>query len=234
MQNSPDAIGIRLDADRKDLLDLSLRNPLLNYRPRVRGLEFVGESPVEAYRILVGEGRSMTFLHDPAAEEERGDDAQTDPPGPPPVRPLPPASSTDLKLQTPLSLETMESRLLAIYYSARTSIEEQGVNTLYLALGMLSWYEEDASQKRLRAPLILVPVALERSSARERFRLRHDGEDLGLNLSLAEKLSADFRIVLPEIPDVDELDVAGYFDAVARAVQGQPRWDVERDPVRSE
>src|SRR3954463_8258665 len=65
-----DAVGTRLDADRKDLLDLSLRNPLLNYRPRARGLEIVGEAPPEVFRLLVTEGRAMSFLHDPEADDE--------------------------------------------------------------------------------------------------------------------------------------------------------------------
>ena len=55
MANPEDPVAARLDADRKALLDLSLRNPLLNYRPRARGLEvvflpshqFVGSRTVE-------------------------------------------------------------------------------------------------------------------------------------------------------------------------------------------
>ena len=39
MAHPEDPVAARLDADRKALLDLSLRNPLLNYRPRARGLE---------------------------------------------------------------------------------------------------------------------------------------------------------------------------------------------------
>ena len=50
---------------------------------------------------------------------------------------------TDLKLQTALPAEELQSRLLATYYAARTSLEEQGVNTLFLALGMLRWSEPD-------------------------------------------------------------------------------------------
>src|SRR5262249_31192680 len=152
--------------------------------------------------------RALSFLHDPTAvDEPPGDgespgEATADTPAQansgaaePPKIP-PPACTTDTKLQTALSAKKLESRLLATYYAARTSVEEQGVNTLFLALGMLVWYDS-SGQKRLRAPLVLVPVELERSSARERFRLRRDGEDLGTNLSLAEKLRAEFQIVLP-------------------------------------
>ncbi|HEX8203938.1 MAG TPA: DUF3320 domain-containing protein, partial [Isosphaeraceae bacterium] len=133
------------------------------------------------------------------------------------------------KLQTALFAGELQDRLLAIYYAARTALEEQGVNTLFLALGMLAWSEPDAPTAILRAPLILVPVALERSSARERFRLRHDGEDPDVNLSLAEKLRAEFGIDLPGLPEEEELDVGRHLDAVAAAVRGQEGWAVERD-----
>ena len=40
-----DDISERLARDRTSLLSLSLRNPLLNHKPRARSLEVVGESP---------------------------------------------------------------------------------------------------------------------------------------------------------------------------------------------
>ena len=52
----------RLEAARQNLLDTSLRNKLINYRtPKATGLEIVGEEPVEVYRILVTEGKVMSF-----------------------------------------------------------------------------------------------------------------------------------------------------------------------------
>src|SRR5207302_8886639 len=72
MANVENAVSSRLEADRRDLLDLSLRNPLLNYRPRARGLEFVGESPAQLFRALVREEKHLAFLPapDPAALDE--------------------------------------------------------------------------------------------------------------------------------------------------------------------
>src|SRR5262249_49109858 len=153
------------------------------------------------------------------------------PPQPAPGRRLPQANPSDSKLQTALAEGALGKRLLAVYFAARTALEERGGNTLFLALGMLTWYEAEGSDRPVRAPLVLVPVELVRSSARERFRVRHDGEDVGFNLSLAEKLRAEFRLTLPALPDADELDVAAYFDAVAAAVADRPRWGVEREAV---
>ena len=204
MPEPTDAIADRLDADRRALLDLSLRNPLLNYRPRRRSLTIVGESPAELVRILVREGKRMAF--DPApdpppdAERPEGDEAPLE---------LPPADPTDLNLQTDATADALQDRLLAIDSAARGSVEELGVNTLYLALGMLRWSEPDNGRRTLRAPLILLPVGLERRNARERFRLRYPGDDLETNLSLAEKLRRSFGVDLPELPDADDLDAEG-------------------------
>ena len=50
-----------LHQSRRDVLDLSLRNPLLNFNPsKRRGLEVVDELSREIFRILVGDDGSCT------------------------------------------------------------------------------------------------------------------------------------------------------------------------------
>ncbi|PZO97320.1 MAG: hypothetical protein DI615_05505, partial [Gardnerella vaginalis] len=44
----------------------------------------------------------------------------------------------------------LQQRLLKTFYTARTIIEEQGVNTLFLAVGMLQWYESESSAELRR------------------------------------------------------------------------------------
>ena len=100
--------------------------------------------------------------------------------------------------------------------------QEQGVNTLFLALGMLTWHESEGTQEGKRAPLVLVPVALERSNVRERFQLRHTGEDPGANLSMMEKARVEFGVSLPGFPDAEDLNMGGYFDSVEEAIQHNP------------
>ncbi|WP_152051540.1 DUF3320 domain-containing protein [Tautonia marina] len=228
MSVSPALIAERLDADRRALLDLSLRNPLLNYRARRRGLTIVGESPAEIVRILLRDGKRMTF--EPALERSEEQAAEGEAVEGNGVLELPPIDPTDLKLQTDVPEDQLQDRLLAIDAAARTSVEEMGVNTLFLALGMLNWSEEQNGRK-VCAPLILLPVALSRANARDRFRVRFTGEDFGTNLSLAERLRAGFGIELPEIPGADDLDPVAYFDAVDAAVAREKGWKVDRDAV---
>jgi very-short-patch-repair endonuclease len=157
---------------------------------------------------------------------------------PPPAYPLPGSNGaeldrryTDSKLQTALPTDDLQKRLLKIFYDARTSIEDQGVNILYLALGMLEWYEADSSEQVRRAPLLLIPVEIVRSDVRERFKLRYTEEDLGHNLSLENKLKADFGLTLPHLPELEELELEPYFSQVEQAVAGLRRWRVERQAI---
>ena len=107
-------------------------------------------------------------------------------------------------LQTKLDPEKLEKKLLKLFLEARTFEEEQGVSILFLAIGFLNWFEEDRSETVTSAPLLLVPVALERKQGRDPFVLRGREDDMLMNVSLAEKLRNDFGITLPDLPEGDE------------------------------
>ncbi|MEH6305430.1 DUF3320 domain-containing protein [Olivibacter sp. CPCC 100613] len=221
----------RLESARKELLDLGLRNPLLNYRtPKSRGLHIVKEKSTVIYEVLVKQGKAMSFLSVPekGSREDIEDTLSL---------PMEPRAETqenaylDTKLQTDEFINRLQTRLLNTFYAARTSIEEQGVNTLYLALGMLHWFETHQPEDVRYAPLILVPVSLERSSAQERFRLRYTASEIGANLSLQAKMRSDFHIVIPDMEDMEDFVVDNYFDAVEKSVRGQSNWKVDRDHI---
>jgi very-short-patch-repair endonuclease len=238
---APSTINSRLDQSRRDLLDLSLYNRLLNYRPlKSKGLEIIDEKPVEVFRILVQEGRSMSFLRATRAtgpsgrqpllvEEQDSGERSLEQPEDEDESPL--NRHTDTKLQTPYESEILQTRLLSTYYAARTYVEEQGVNVLFLALGMLHWYEAPSSQEARRAPLILIPVELSRTNARSKFRVRFNEEEIGENLSLRAKLESDFALKLPNFPDAEDLDVAAYLQQVAGVVRAMPRWKVDDEAI---
>jgi len=214
-----DPILSKLESSRKELLDLGLRNTLLNYHlPASRGIHIVEEDPAAIYDLLVRQGKSLSFR----ARAENG---------PPPTPAELKEAQADTRLQTSEPESLLQKRLLNTYYAAHTSIEEQGVNILYLALGLLRWYESDSSSEERLAPLVLVPVLLERSSVRERFRIRQSPEDTGKNLSLQEKLRVEFGIALPDFPEAEELSIPAYFDATEAAIAGHPRWAVLRDRI---
>jgi len=227
----------KLDISRRDLLDLSMWNKLLNYRAlKTKGLEIIDELPDEIFRILVSDKRGMTFLHSPEQEvedeekdylfstlndEEIKEFSQPDGENGLANR------HTDNKLQTSYNSPILQKRLLSTYYTARTYIEEQGVNILYLALGMLNWYESDNSDEPRKAPLVLIPVDLSRSDVKAKFRLRFSEEEIGENLSLRSKMLSEFALVLPDFPDEEELEVSKYFESVRNSISSYDRWEVD-------
>ena len=178
-------IGEKLERARTELLDLSARNRLLNM-PRsaksAKTVDIVDEKGAEIHRLLAVEQKVFTFL--PGRVEET-EDGETDPQdGADPTLPalIQPedeldgdgnaARHVDTKLQTRLTSKGLQKRLLDMFYDARTLEEEQGVNILFLAIGDLKWIDPQNAANVRRAPLVLVPVSLERGSAGEKFKLR--------------------------------------------------------------
>ncbi|MDB5348771.1 MAG: hypothetical protein JWN86_18 [Planctomycetota bacterium] len=232
-------VAQRIQSTRRELLDLSARNRLINTpvgSSRGRKIELVDERSEAVFRLLVRERKAMSFLpgteeadkelpRDPATiplaqpEDEFNDDKAPDP------------RHTDLRLQTRLTSERLQGRLLDMYYDAQTYEQEQGVSILYLAMGFLKWYEAPASDKARYAPLLLIPVDLERQSAATRFRLRFREDEVTTNLSLQAKLKGEFGIDLPDVPDMEEISPEAYFDACAATIAHQPRWEVQRNEM---
>ncbi len=226
------SIRDRLLKERNALLDLSARNRLLNTPLRTknnRAIEIVDEKAVEVFARL-SDNKAMTFL--PGAGEE-GETAQPGLPQPDEKRDADGklARHTDLKLQTRLTSEGLQKRLFDIWYDAQTLEQEQGVNILYLALGLLRWYDADASDTPRHAPLVLLPVRLERTSAADKFRLKGRDEPPSPNLTLQAKMKAEFGLVIEDFPNEDELDLAAYAAQIAETVAGQKRWEVLPDAM---
>lgn len=237
----------QLEKSRQALLDLSTRNRLLSLpqAATARVLHFADERTEEVYRLLAGESKAMSFAPAKAEEEQAAaDPAEAQETQATLALPQPEESvdeqldargvaqrHRDLKLQTRLSSEKLQRRLLDMYSDARTFIEEQGVNILFLALGQLQWFDRNAPDKPRFAPLILLPVALERKSAAERFTLSWLQEDAAENLSLAAKLKADFGLELPEFNAGDDFDPHAYLAAAAAMAAAQPGWQVLPDAM---
>ena len=143
----PDAITTRLKSSRTDLLDLSLRNPLLNYRPSTRrGIEVIDEKAAQIFSFLVVEGGSLKIHHtkNSTAAEEDKDVFFLDDQSPGKAELGVGEANAPNSLATPYTKEVLAGRLLSTSSDAWLTLQEQGVNTLFLALGMLQWREEEA------------------------------------------------------------------------------------------
>ena len=211
---------------RNRLLDLTLRNNLLNYKPSAaRSIEIVESHLAEIYQTLVIDERGMKFApgekDTASAPEEKN------------IWKYPifskNAKHTDPILDTPYTDIELRKKLYSLQNKSRTVFEEQGYPTLYLALGFVQWAEKDSS-KSLKAPLLLLPVDLERQKVKENYTLRWSGEDPVVSLSLSAKL-AEQGIELPDLGHPDTAaEVGAFFEAVEDTLKSKG-WELCPDIV---
>ncbi|WP_346833927.1 DUF4011 domain-containing protein [Pseudomonas koreensis] len=258
-------IGQKLQSSRKELLDIGLRNNMLNFRKTAKTLIVVDEQSEEVFKTLYRQEKAMTFapmarkklaeLVRTSKSAEEGED-NTDTPGDEELLyeldSLDWTAATgdagadetgkarrhlDTRLQTAIEDDRLFLQLLKIHTEAKGFIEEQGVNTLFLSLGFLHWYEADSSENLRKAPLILLPVTLERSGAKDAFKLRYSGDELMPNLSLVAKLKTDFGLDLSSCAfdedtfDADENSLDRFFSDVSAVVSKQPRWKIANNEI---
>ncbi|MDA8563784.1 DUF4011 domain-containing protein, partial [Mariniblastus sp.] len=139
---------------------------------------------------------------------------------------------TDCLLETKLTADSLQKKLLAIARDADTAEQEQGVNILYLALGFLTWHESESSSITRHSPLILLPVQLVRNSSTATFDISCRPDQIVTNMSLQERLKSDFGIALPEVSDSEDWTIEGYFGQVHDCIQSKPRWSIDRDGMQ--
>ena len=137
----------------KSLLDLSLRNPLINRTSRHAVELRVPPALIGEFEDLVNDKEYITLAsgrHRPAGLSDEGlqqEQARAD------------SLLKERTVEVELTATERVQRLQTLATSARTGVEETGANNLYLAIGTLQW---DSDGSRLHSPLILIPVNLER------------------------------------------------------------------------
>ena len=206
-----------LEELRNRLLDLTLRNNLLNYKPSAaRSIEIIESNLAGIYNTLILDEKGMKFhpveKDTSSAPEEKN------------IWKYPIFSKsskhTDSTLATPYTDIELRKKLYSLQNKSRTVFEEQGYPTLYLALGFVQWTENESS-KQLKAPLLLLPVDLERQKIKENYTLRWTGEDPVVSLSLSAKF-AEQGIELPDLGHPDTAaEVGAFFDAVEETIKSK-------------
>lgn len=213
-------VARELEHARRRLLDLTLRNRLLNYRPSAaRSIRVIGELPAEIYDALVLREKALEFrglAKNGVAPQADVWAAET----------TLEARHTDRFLQTPYDDESLSRKLFRVYHEGRSAVEEQGYTVAHLAIGFLEWFESDDSDQPRRAPLLLIPAELDRVRAGDFSKVRWTGEDVFANVSLAAKL-VEYGIALPpfEAPE-EKSGIDAWLQRVVEAIARRPRWRV--------
>ncbi|MDH6199086.1 hypothetical protein M2272_005753 [Mycobacterium frederiksbergense] len=200
------------------LLDLSLRNKLINYTDRAGYRLEVPAPALSRFEDAVNAGARISLLGsdevqnvDIARGVRFGRDLAED------EREILLADKHCAYID--ITAASYKTKLRYLANKAKTIREETGANNLYLAFGMLTWHLND---RPLRSPLVLVPVTLSTTNRGERYVITMDDTGASTpNYCLVEKLRTSLGLEIPALAQPDEdasgIDLTGTFDAVRRA-----------------
>jgi very-short-patch-repair endonuclease len=231
----PAKAATRIDQWKSRLLDLSLRNRLLNFKETKSTIRILSASPEHVEDELAAQGELSLQSKPKLMSEEDPRHAAT-------YTKQQRADALNDHLRDELShgrihtnLEESEHarRLTELYRAARVALDENGTNTLFAAVGILEWRETEHSDRVLRAPILLVPVELKRKSVLEGFTLRRIDEETRLNVTLMEMLRQNFQKEIPSLDPLPEDDcgvnVNRVFKLFRDAVRDLVGWEVKSE-----
>ena len=233
--NAPAKPATRIDQWKSRLLDLSLRNRLLNFKETKSTIQILSAAPEHVEDQLAAENElalrpkpKLMSEDDPRhgatmSRQQRADALAVH-------------LTDELKhgrLHTHLEESEHARRLTELFRAARNALDENGTNTLFAAVGILEWRETEHSDRVYRAPLLLVPVELKRKSVLEGFSLRRIDEETRLNVTLMEMLRQNFQKHidgLDPLPEDDSgVNVGRVFQLFRDAVRDLPGWEVKTE-----
>ncbi|BAZ73552.1 hypothetical protein NIES50_21170 [Aulosira laxa NIES-50] len=203
------------------LADLGKRNPLIKFRqdsPRI--LEILTEEPDVLFNSLTEEKKSLHFK---IVDSEYQDIIQSR------KNKALPSEKYPLELITRQIGNEQIKRLNKLRLEARRSFEERGVNSLFLALGTLTWYDKDKPEDALLSPLILVPVELIKEPRRDAYKISVLEEDVVLNPTLVQKLKQTFGIELPEGEAIQTLTYKEIISEIRELLAEQKTWQIKEN-----
>ncbi len=226
-----ESAGERLEKWKRRLLDLTLRNRLLNFRETKKAIPLMVPE-LGKFEDILASGTTLAIRPRPDALQGDGRDLSAE------ER----RSGTDVpkallsehmaagRVCAALSETELNARLVEVFRTARTNQEESGSSSLYLALGTVIWYESPTSQTPRTAPIVLVPATIKRDADGQTFRLGLADEDARINVTLLEMLRTEHRVngsgldVLAE--DESGFDIEGSLRSFTALIKDIPRWEV--------
>ena len=219
----------RIDRWKRDLLDITNRNNMINMKQGTKVTPLLLKE-IGTFEDSLADGREFSILAKPQewdgtpiygarpfeSELYVGNYAQM--------------GSDDLsrgRIRTPLTDNELEKSMRSIYRLATKELEESGCNSLFIALGVLRWFEGRSTGVARYAPLILIPAEMRKRQTG--YSVKKLDEDALFNVTLIEKLRQEYEIKIPldELPTDDSgVDVDRVLQTVRRAISGREGWEV--------
>ena len=231
ISKTPETADDRVAQWQRKLLDLTARNRLLHLPQRSKQIPLICTDP-GALEDLLAAGKTIRIAALPDFEEGGRDEALYEEQNKASLRQQYAAQALDSgEVISELPEKKLNASLVELYRKARSDINEGGANTLFLALGFLNWKKSAEDTRVYRAPLILLPVQLQRKSALSGVTMKVHEDEPRFNLTLLELLKQDFELEIPgldgDLPeDHSGIDVEGVWNHVRHFVKEIPGFEV--------
>lgn len=217
-----DVVAKKVQRWEAQLIDLSLRNRLLNYKKTKSATLIIRDpDPGHVFKDLVVDRIKQGIWCEKFRDEFK--ESQT--------------GGRECQLynyvglsngrEAPSTLNPYTEKVLGnLRYKANSFQREQGINALFVAFGEVRWVEDGKDDVHI-APIVLVPVSLNKKGVIGAHTLQMEGDEIFLNPALALKLKKEVGMDLPTVPeDIDIFDVKAYVQGLLPLLSRRTGWTV--------
>lgn len=224
----------KIDVWEKELLDLTMSNPLLNMKIKSKGVPLLCSDSFDIYKLFSLD-KKYTVCESPLAF---GDFALSS--NPDELLKMSENNSYNSKTQQFISSDMLVSllrgknfadRLKGLYRKSKESISEGGVNIFFITLGVLKYYEEDETNLGAcrYAPIILIPAEILQGRTVNSYFVKLRDEDWLINTTLLEYIKKNSHLDVAKLFNLqaDEegrLDVPAIMHFLTKTIANKDHW----------
>ena len=190
----------------KKLLDLSLRNKLINFKIGPSSPQLVYNDASKMLKTLLNKDKIYLYPNDivlPANTYYEYADNQI--------------NTDELSKRGIYAICTPDQMLISLFRAGNSSIEETGSNNLYLSFGLINFTPMN-SKKSLVAPVFLIPVRGKNKRFINGYELYLDSDNIAINTTVFEYLHQTCDISFEELynadRDINDLNISSIFNAI--------------------
>ncbi|MCQ2800086.1 MAG: DUF4011 domain-containing protein [Bacilli bacterium] len=221
----------RYDYWQDKLLDLNLRNRLVNYKGGLRGIEFETVNPTDLISFLSKKEKVNVIptklkLSDEAKKDVLSFDEKIHGPS------IKEGYSKDSLIAVTRN-DDVEESLKLLARKSNTAIEESGCNPLFMTLGEIRWFDNEKAAERgtgaMYAPIFLLKVKMPRRKSGLFYTIEYDFDEIGLNNTffqyLKQNYSLDFSRLYP-LPRLNngQIDIRLIYNEIRNIIAPMKNW----------
>lgn len=220
------ALNRKVEHWKKQLLDLTKRNKMINYRETKRAtLKILEPGFTELFNRLAIDEEELTFQ----SPIDKDSDLRT-------FSMLSlletlaypiPVHVGDIKTEG--SLIERRKALNNLRSKSKLARDEQGTNILYLSFGFIEWRENNASNSSwLKSPVLMMPVSLKLESIQAPYTLLRYDDDIEVNPTLDYLFNERYGIDLPTF-ELNGADSIEQYMKTIEEIADQHSWKLTRE-----